>query len=69
MPVKPKPLTPKPSLPIETMAAVLAASGTDLADDAACIQVLISSEFSSGDVHDGLSAVQDRARELLVEVT
>lgn len=69
MPVKPKTTTPKPpALPIETMAAVLSNSGADLADDAACIQALITSGFSSADVHEGLSQAQDRARELSVEV-
>lgn len=68
MSVKPKLPPTSPSLPIETMAAVLAASGADLADDAACIQALISSEFPAADVHAGLSSAQDRARELLVEV-
>ena len=68
MPVKPKtPPQTTPALPIETMAAVLATSGADLADDAACIQALITSGFSSADVHDALSPAQNRARELIVE--
>jgi len=68
MPAKPKPTPPQtPTLPIETMASVLSASGADLADDAACIQALIASGFASGDVYLGLSAAQDRARELSVE--
>lgn len=59
---------PQPSfLPIETMAATLAISGLDVADDAICIQILVAAGFSSRHVLAGLSEAQDRARELLVE--
>lgn len=67
MSVKSRPTPQPPAPPIETMAAVLAASGVDLADDAACIQTLIDSGSSSADVHAGLTPAQDRARELRVE--
>jgi hypothetical protein len=49
------------------MAAALAASSRDLADDAICIQILVGASFSCAEILDGLDLAQDRARELLVE--
>jgi hypothetical protein len=62
-----KPLPACSNLPIETMAATLAASGRDLADDAICIQILVGASFSCADILAGLDHAQDRARELIVE--
>lgn len=62
-----KPQCTSPTPPIESMAAALAASGRDLADDAICIQILIGASFSCGDILAGLESAQNRARELIVE--
>jgi hypothetical protein len=62
-----KPQSARSNLPIETMAATLAASDRDLADDAVCIQVLKDAWFSCLDILAGLESAQNRARELLVE--
>lgn len=63
-----KPQSAPPTLPIESMAAALVASGRDLADDAICIQILVGASFPCSDILAGLDSAQNRARELLVEV-
>jgi hypothetical protein len=59
--------TPLAYLPLETMAAIVAASGLDVADDAICIQILVGSGFAHHQFLPSLELIQDRARTLRCE--